>query len=407
VNDRYDAIIVGGGIGGGAMATVLARAGRSVLVLEKAKVYRDRVRGEWIAPWGVVEAKKLGLYDELIAAGAHHLSVHRTYGESSDPSGVTELPLAMVPDVPGPLCMGHPATCALFQQTARDAGATFLTDVPDVTVTPGSAPSVTYTHEGKQHTAHGRIVIGADGRGSIVRRAAGIELHRDPTHHMFSGLLIEDCHGIDHDAQVFGTEGDVHYLVFPQGNGRARLYIGFPSDQPQRFAGDDGPRRFLETFGQISFPGSEHVANATPAGPCNAYPNEDTWTDVPYADGVVLIGDAAGHNDPIIGQGLSITLTDVRIVSEALLANDKWTPEIFAAYADERRERMRRLRFSAHVSSILMNEFGAEAQARRESVGERAATDPTLRLPQLTAIIGPYAVPDFVFEDSMLEKLFG
>ena len=55
----YDLVIVGGGIGGSALATVMARAGRSVLVLEKSEEFEDRVRGEWIAPWGVVETKRV------------------------------------------------------------------------------------------------------------------------------------------------------------------------------------------------------------------------------------------------------------------------------------------------------------------------------------------------------------
>ncbi len=48
------------------------------------------------------------------------------------------------------------------------------------------------------------------------------------------------------------------------------------------------------------------------------------------------IGDAAGHNDPIIGQGLSITYRDVRIVRDLMLENRDWTPAIFRPYADER-----------------------------------------------------------------------
>ena len=72
----YDLIIVGGGIGGGALATVMARAGKSVLLLEQSEVYEDKVRGEWISPWGVAETKRLGLYDTLRAAGGHHLTRH-------------------------------------------------------------------------------------------------------------------------------------------------------------------------------------------------------------------------------------------------------------------------------------------------------------------------------------------
>ena len=79
-----DVVIAGAGIGGSALATVLARAGLDVLVLEKETVYRDRVRGEWIAPWGVAETKRLGLYDLLRAAGGHHVTEHRTYHDRLD-----------------------------------------------------------------------------------------------------------------------------------------------------------------------------------------------------------------------------------------------------------------------------------------------------------------------------------
>jgi flavin-dependent dehydrogenase len=44
----YDVVIAGAGIGGSALATMLARGGLSVLVLEKETEYRDRVRGEWL-----------------------------------------------------------------------------------------------------------------------------------------------------------------------------------------------------------------------------------------------------------------------------------------------------------------------------------------------------------------------
>ena len=47
-----DVVIVGAGIAGGALGTVLAEAGFEVALLEREISYPDRVRGEFLAPWG-------------------------------------------------------------------------------------------------------------------------------------------------------------------------------------------------------------------------------------------------------------------------------------------------------------------------------------------------------------------
>src|SRR5689334_2461745 len=68
---RYDAIIVGGGLAGSALAEQLARAGHRVLVLERETHFKDRVRGENMLAWGVAAAKRIGIYDTVVAAGGH------------------------------------------------------------------------------------------------------------------------------------------------------------------------------------------------------------------------------------------------------------------------------------------------------------------------------------------------
>jgi len=404
---QYDLIIVGGGIGGSALATVMARAGRRVLVLERQATFRDRVRGEWMAQWGVREAATLGLLDDLMAAGAHRLTRHRLYGDSIDPASPEELPLdALTPDVGGPLTFGHPTHCETLFKAAGAAGATALRPVSDLEVTLGGAPRVGYTYQGGRHAATARLIIGADGRHSVVRKAAGIGLRHDETHHLFAGMLVQHADGWDQQLQVLCTERDVFGLVFPQGGGRIRLYLGYPKEQTQRFAGDGGQRAFLDAFRMKTMPGSDVLANATPAGPCASYPNERADADAQVADGCVLIGDAAGWNDPIIGQGLSITYRDVRMVRDVLLASDDWSPAAFAPYVEERRERMERLRFSAAWLATLANEFGEEARARRLRTREREAANPLFRLPLVATLIGPENVPPQAFDPSLRQAYF-
>jgi len=80
-----DVVIIGGGIGGGTMATVLARSGLEVIVLERETIYPDRVRGEWIAPWGVAEFKRLGILNLLYENGAIHVERNVPYDENWSP----------------------------------------------------------------------------------------------------------------------------------------------------------------------------------------------------------------------------------------------------------------------------------------------------------------------------------
>ena len=89
-----------------------------------------------------------------------------------------------------------------------------------------------------------------------------------------------------------------------------RSWSNHTAVQRHRLTGADGPRAFLDAFHFACFPQSEVLASATPVSPCATYPNEDSWMDEPFVGGVVLLGDAAGWNDPIIGQGLAITLRD-------------------------------------------------------------------------------------------------
>ena len=151
-------------------------------------------------------------------------------------------------------------------------------------------------------------------------------------------------------------------------------------------------------------PYAEAIAASTPIGPFNSFSNEDHWIDDPTCPGVVLIGDAAGHNDPIIGQGLSIALRDVRLVTEILRdAKTAGREPDFRPYVEERAERMRRLRITAQVATTLRVEFGPEARDRRARAGKRVAAGQLGPLP--ASLIGPERLPAEAFLPETIEKL--
>ena len=401
-----DLVVVGGGIAGGALATVMARDGYEVTVLEREPVYRDRVRGEWLAPWGVAEAQRLGVYDVLVGgAGGHHLARFGQWDEVFEPDRAPVMDLdRLVPGVPGPLSFGHPQGCQALASAAAEAGATILRDVDVTGVVGGGQPSVAYRHGGQAREVAARLVVGADGRRSFVRQAAGLAVQHEPADHLLAGLLVDGAGGWPDDTQAMGTEGDVMFLVFPQGSGRCRLYLAHSTDDRHRFSGPGAAAAFLATFPRACLPGSDVFAAASPAGPCASQASGDSWTDSPVGPGVVLVGDAAGWNDPILGQGLSIGLRDVRLVTERLRETRAWSMATLALYAQERGERMRRLRLCARLTAALNARFGTDAARRRRRALRRASADLTLGRTMATALLGPDG-PAEAFTDAAVERL--
>ena len=407
--DSVDVVIVGGGMGGSSLGAALAEAGRSVLLLERLTAFEDRVRGEWLAPWGVAEARELGLYDTLIGVGGHVLTRNIGYDELDALEGVEELALPLDgvhPESDGPLCLEHVVMQDALLARASEAGVDVRRGVSGVEISGGAEPSVRFRHEDRERVVRSRLVVGADGRASSVRRQAGIPIQEDPIDHLLAGLLIEGADEWPEDLQSTGRVGDLFYLVFPQGGGKVRLYADYAIEQKGRFSGPDGVRKFLECFDMDCVPHSSSLAGANPIGPCGSFPSQDAWTERPFAEGVVLVGDAAGYNDPIIGQGQSITLRDVRIVRDLLTSSEEWKPALFAPYAEERRERMRRLRLVAHFVTNLCARFGPEALERRKRA--RARMRESLKYAPLALAVfgGPELAPAELFTPETVEEAF-
>lgn len=405
-----DIAVIGGGIAGGALAAAAARAGLRVLVLERTLRHEDRVRGEFMPAWGVQEAHALGVLDVFLAAGGNWVRHYVGYGEDIDARAAEARPLRLdrlLPDVAGALTFGHPQVCTALNDAAVAAGAELVRGVTDVEVRPGSPPTLSMHRAGQGTTVlHPRLVVAADGRGSRVARAIGAEVHSEEPGHLLCGLLVDGAGDWPEDRITIGTEGELVFYVFPQGAGRIRLYACYSREQRGRFSGEGNVGRLLDAFRLTSVPGAAALAEARPIGPCHGYPTGDTWIDQPGAEGVVLIGDAAGHNCPSVGQGVSIALRDARHVLAALL-DGGWSPAAFRAYCDERGERMRRLRFSARLFRDLRADFSPEGRARRQRVRDKAAADPSVLHPLVATQMGPYAVPPEAFTQAARDRLLG
>jgi 2-polyprenyl-6-methoxyphenol hydroxylase-like FAD-dependent oxidoreductase len=106
--------------------------------------------------------------------------------------------------------------CERLNAAARDAGATILLrGTSGVEVQSGTPPTIAFDHGGRRQELRPKLVIGADGRGSVVARQIGLQAEVDPLHHFMSGLLFEGADGWPEDCPSVGVEGDKTFFIFP------------------------------------------------------------------------------------------------------------------------------------------------------------------------------------------------
>jgi 2-polyprenyl-6-methoxyphenol hydroxylase-like FAD-dependent oxidoreductase len=401
-------VIVGGGIAGMSLASSLAGDGYEVAVLEASIDYEDKVRGEEMCPWGGAEAQELGVYQALLDSDAR-ISPEVVHYDSLVPPEVSlthAIPAnVVVPGVPGLVNLRHPEACAALAKQAVEAGADVQRGASNVRVTPGTAPTVTAQGTtGESLEFHPRLVIGADGRNSTVRRQSGVKLLRHGPTHMIAGVLVDglDDPEIEHD--WLATSDDLFMASFRQHKAQVRLYLVPGMKQRTRFAGRDGLAEFMRSANFACLPFGDRLAAATPIGPLATYAGDDTWTEEPYTDGVVLIGDAAGYNSPIIGQGLSIAMRDARSVRDAIRSGEP-LPGGFSAYAAERAERMRRVRTGAIFMSAVAADDCDNRIARRARFFELQEAEPLMMAMLGSWFAGPESAPAEAFDGRLLEAI--
>ena len=399
VDGAYDVITVGGGLGGAAFAKVMAEHGARVLVLERERQFKDRVRGEYLAPWGVAEARALGLHDMLRDTCGHALLWIETYLDSRPPRR-RHLP-SSTPHQASAMGLYHPAMQEGVLQAAEAAGAEVRRGVSVRGVRPGQVPSVVIDHDGHRAELRARFVVGADGRASRVRQWAGFPVHHDPERLYIAGMLLEEMPAPPEDTSsiAYNTQRGLEALLFPQGQGRVRAYLVHHKDAPYRLHGATHIAAFVEESIQAGIPATWY-AGTHPIGPLASFSGAATWVGHPYRDGVGLIGDAAATSDPTWGQGLSLTLRDVRVLRDQLLSQEDWEAA-GQAYAREHARYFGVVHTAEEWLTAMFHETGPAADARRAKALPLIAQDATRR-PDVTA-----SGPDCVLDEIARRRFFG
>jgi geranylgeranyl reductase family protein len=304
-------IVVGAGPAGSIVALELARRGRDVLILERARFPRDKPCGDCVNPGAVMELEELGLREAL----RRRLMPHSLRGWRIEaPDGrffQQEFGVGRV----GWAVRRRELDAALLD-AARDAGARarFAMRVSGVMCENGRAVGVAVREGAAFRELRADFVVGADGLGSVVQRRLGLAARRP---------RLRKVALVGHLAAANGSS-EMGELRVRGGRtcGYAPLTVGgnLTLVVPATEAGDiKGNARAFLLSALADFPAVQvRVEQAGLDDHVMVIGPFDRPVLRPWAPGAVLVGDAAGYYDPFTGQGIYQALRSARLAAAAI-----------------------------------------------------------------------------------------
>jgi flavin-dependent dehydrogenase len=316
LSNEYDALIVGGRAAGGSLALLLARQGRRVLVVDRDEFPSDTMSTHFMSLAAVGALKRLGVLDDILAAGFRRVTRHRTWIDDccfegpAGPAGMFSLcPRRIVLDS---TLLDHAVRAgAQFEQRTRVDG--LLQEEGEV------VGAVLQTTGGERRQVRARVVIGADGKSSRVAEWVGAEKYDAvpalrPAYYAY-------FHGVEPRPEAtleifFG--GDNIGFLFPMREGEDCIAVEL---QPEEF--DEFRSGHAAVFGDRvrKLPDmARRMQSAHVEGKVIGVKGIDNYFRKPYGPGWALTGDAGYLKDPSTGLGIGDALAQAFMLADALAA---------------------------------------------------------------------------------------
>jgi 2-polyprenyl-6-methoxyphenol hydroxylase-like FAD-dependent oxidoreductase len=392
----FDVIVVGARCAGAPTAMLLARKGYKVLVVDRATFPSDTISTHVIHPPGIAALERWGVLDRVLASGCPPM---HTYAFDFGP-----FTIAGAPGFDG--CPGYAPRRILLDKILVDAAAEAGAEVregfavEDVVVEDGVVTGIRgHVKDGPTVTETARVVIGADGRNSVIAKAVSPEQYNEKApllsgyYAYWSGLPMNGRF----ETYIRERRG---FAALPTNDNLTLVIAGWPFAEFEANK-DDLEGNYRKTF-ELCPAFADRIRGARLESKLfgAAVPN---FFRKPYGPGWALVGDAGYTKDPITAQGMLDAFLDAEVITGALhdfLANRSPFATALGAYQAARDARVLPMyEFTTQLATLE-----PPPPQMQQVLGAVAATQDAMDgFCRMNASATP--IPEF-FSDANLGKIF-
>ncbi len=350
----FDLVIVGGGLAGVSLACALRDTRLRIALVENrvpqpvsgwdARVYA-------ISPANADFLRRIGAWKHLDPARLTAIDAMRIRGDggaqldfSAYQAGVGELGWI----VEASLMAGE-----LWESAKRQSNVTLFCPALPAALAVEAAGATLTLADGR--TLNGRLVVGADGRDSWVRQAAGLRAIDTPYGEM--GVVANYACALPHRGiarQWFRDDGVLAWLPLP---GERISIVWSAADA---LAGELLALPAEALAARVAAAGGDELGPLTQITAPAAFPLRLLRVPATVAPRLALIGDAAHGIHPLSGHGINLGYQDARVLAELLAATPPWqdvgSERLLARYQRARREETLLMQYTTDTLRRLFRE---------------------------------------------------
>jgi flavin-dependent dehydrogenase len=327
MNKAYDAIVVGARCAGSTVATYLAKAGYSVLLVDRTFFPSDVISTHTIFNNTVKVLREIGVLDKLLLTDTPALDYARIQHDDVVIEG--KFP-AYEGEQTGYCFRRTYFDKALLDHAREQENVTALEGfrVTEVIKEAGVVVGVKGRDRQEQTMEfRAKLVIGADGRTSTVRREVGAarKACTSTEYATFYGYF-EDVKNFDRTQFEIYTHGENRAYIFPTSDGHHVVVANCAFQDTawmRRFKSE--PEKTMHDFYGEYFPRfAERIEDARPIESMKGLINFDNYWYTAMGAGWALLGDAVCFKDPGLGQGIHDAIYGAKILISVLQQHDNW-----------------------------------------------------------------------------------